>query len=240
MLTMLRARPTENLVLAALLSAHPQVEFSTETPTQDMVIEFSQDGWNRKVSVGNAPGSVFGLVEMMDNNPMVCADHVGIPPVDATLMLIALGPLFRAQLLSETPVCIANVDGDEAVREAFLGEYTDSPEHLFHAEPVPGAPEGLVVASGIARLPDVAWEDLKELYEESFGRSFFVRELMPGQNWEPDLVLGTPYAVYRMTRIEELLKVQVMADRHGKGGEAQLVHAMNVMAGLEESLPFGV
>lgn len=240
MFTMLRVRPTENLVLAALLSAHPLVELTTETPTPETAIEFSQNGWNRKASVGIAPSSVYGLVEMMDNNPMVCADHVCVPPTDATLMLIALGPLFRAQLLTETPVCIANVDGDEAVREAFLREYTDSPEHLFHAEPVPGAPEGLVVASGMARLPDVAWADLTELYREAFGRSFFVRELLPGQDWEPDLVLGTPHAVYRMTRIEELLKVQVMADRHGKGGEAQLVHAMNVMAGLEESLPFGV
>jgi N-acetyl-gamma-glutamylphosphate reductase len=33
-----------------------------------------------------------------------------------------------------------------------------------------------------------------------------------------------------------LLTVQVMIDRNGKGGAAQVVHAFNVMNGFEESL----
>lgn len=235
---MLRVRPTTNSVLAALLSAHPQVEFTDADPTSHATLEFSQDGWDRSVVVGEVPGGVFGLVEMMDNNPMVCADRVGVPPPDATLMLLALGPLFRAQLLTEPPVCIANLEGDESVREAFLREFTSAPEHLFHGEPVPGAPDDLVVATGMARMVDIRWSDLQELYSESFGRSFFVRQCRPDEEWAPELVLGSPYAYFRMSWIEELIKVQVMADRRGKGGEAQMVHAMNVMAGLEESLPF--
>ena len=55
-----------------------------------------------------------------------------------------------------------------------------------------------------------------------------------------DTVRGKPFAVYRLRfapdESKSLLTVQVMADSRGKCGAGQVVHALNVMCGFEESL----
>jgi N-acetyl-gamma-glutamylphosphate reductase len=99
---------------------------------------------------------------------------------------------------------------------------------------------GVVVATVIAAIQTPPrLQDIDDLYEERFGRSFFVQRQDSG-DWDVKLVLGTQNAVYRL-RIapdepQSLLTIQVMADENGKCGAGALVHAMNVMAGFEESL----
>jgi hypothetical protein len=60
--------------------------------------------------------------------------------------------------------------------------------------------------------------------------------------WDKGLVEGEPFALYRLSLMhdqpESLLKIQVIADKDGKCGAAQIVHAFNVMCGFEESLPY--
>mgnify|MGYP000986779237 CR=1 FL=1 len=57
---------------------------------------------------------------------------------------------------------------------------------------------------------------------------------------EHGIVANKPFAVYRLGLTPgddtSLLTVRVLADKHGKCGEAQLVHALNVMCGFEEML----
>jgi N-acetyl-gamma-glutamylphosphate reductase len=93
-------------------------------------------------------------------------------------------------------------------------------------------------AMALIRTPDKL-EDIDELYEESFGRSFFIRR-DEESDWTPDIVADKPWAAYRLRitpdAASSLLTIQVMADRNGKCGAAQVVHAMNLMAGFEESL----
>jgi N-acetyl-gamma-glutamylphosphate reductase len=81
--------------------------------------------------------------------------------------------------------------------------------------------------------------DIDALYEDAFGRSFFVRR-DEASDWHVSLAVDKPYALYRV-RIgpdepNSLLTIRVMADIRGKCGAAQLVHALNVMAGFEESV----
>ena len=100
---------------------------------------------------------------------------------------------------------------------------------------------GTVVAATVIsaiQTPD-RLEDLDDLYEEAFGRSFFVRR-DEASEWDVKLVKSKPHSLYRMRispdKPQSLLTVQVMADKDGKCGAAQVVHCMNVMAGFEETL----
>ncbi len=179
-----------------------------------------------------------GLVEMMDNNPLVCADSFSVPDVGGTLALVALGPLLRAGLILEPPAILASFELDEdAVNDALA---TEGWNHGFipHSEK---QPSGSVVALNAMALVAMGDEldQIDELYDEIYSRSFFVRRVEEG-DWDVDLVAGKSWAAYRLRvspgEQQALLTIQTMADLDGKCGSAQLVHAMNVMAGFEESL----
>ena len=81
--------------------------------------------------------------------------------------------------------------------------------------------------------------DLIELFEEAYGRSFFVKHL-PGEEFKTSVPIHTPNAIYSLEIPDsitvETLLVHVKADINGKCGAAQLVHLYNIMSGNEESL----
>ena len=85
-------------------------------------------------------------------------------------------------------------------------------------------------------------DDLDDAYNEIYGSSFFVRR-DDSSDWEPSTVEGKAFALYGLSIAPEtpqsLLTIRVLADRNGKCGAAQVVHALNVMCGWEESLALG-
>jgi N-acetyl-gamma-glutamylphosphate reductase len=222
--------------LERLLAAHPHVsrlQVGGKVPCEILVGQ-----WTRRIWIGRADIEVRGLVELMDNNPIVCADEISLPSPVATLALIALGPLARAGLLADSPTMLSNFTAPQAELNDALALLGWEAGMVFAREEQDLA--GAVAATTIAAVhtPDNL-EDIDALYEESYGRSFFVHAHEEA-TWDVAHVLGTPHALYRL-RItpdtgQSLLTVQVMADRHGKCGAAQIVHAMNVMLGYEESL----
>jgi N-acetyl-gamma-glutamylphosphate reductase len=222
-------RPAD-LALVSLLSGHPGVE--VVDGFCDCALCFDQDGWERRLVVGDPSVEAGGLVELADNNPMVCADVVTVPGPVATLALIALGPLVQAGLVLEEPVLQVAGAGEEDVpgflgRDAFVS-YGE--EYL----------QGCVAVNAMAVITTPGdWGEIDELYRERFAHSFYVREHMD-EKWDVSLVKDRPFALYSLacTQGEEtsLLTVKAMADRDGKCGAAQIVHAMNVMCGFEESL----
>lgn len=223
--------------MAEALSRHPHVE-----PTDTLVsgLRFVQDGrWHREVTVGDPTMEVCGLIELMDNNPMVCADRVGVPGPVATLALIALGPLARAGLLRDEPVMVINREMPEEPLTEWLTTAGFAPEVLLNHEPVETGT--VLVASVMTVLDPIDGRQLLDLYDEAYARSVFVRRVSGG-SWDHVAVQGQPFAYYRVTQQSDddgaFVKIQVMADLDGKLGAAQLVHAMNVMAGFEESLPY--
>lgn len=232
---MITAHRPEDTKLFELVERHPEVQL-TETMSSPGKLTFEQDGRLREVLIGDPTVEESGLVELIDNNPLVCSSAVSVPGPAATLALIALGPIVRAGLLLERPtmqfsakLSDENIDG--FLRSAGWSEgldVTDGDEEL-----------GNVLAANVIALvqtPD-EWREIDELYDECFGRSFYVHSLPEGE-WDTKLVADKPFAVYRLrsTPGEEssLLTVQVMADRDGKCGAAQVIHAMNVMCGFEE------
>jgi len=200
---------------------------------------WQQAGRRRRLVIGPpAPLAVGGLVELMDNNPLVCADEASVPDPAATLGLIALGPLIRAGLMVEPPVLQFSFEVDFQPLAAEIAAWGWDGEIIATAE----AQElgDVLSLNALVEIDTPAdWNAIDDLFHESYGRSFFVRE-SAGGDWDTQLVAGKPWAVYRLRITPDeprsLLTIQVMADRDGKCGSAQAIHAFNVMAGFEESL----
>lgn len=232
---------TGSLALQTLLLRHPAVqEVGVDGPIDGIV--FWTGAWRRQVHVGHASVFLAGLVELMDNNPLVCADEMSVPDAATTLLMIAIGPLIEAGLLLEAPVALTNSEYDAALSEAFLHKMHWDGGVLMEREEIPDL--GAIALNSFAKIRtpnDLG--DIDALYEERFGRSFYVRR-DETSDWDVRLTKDLPHAVYRL-RItpgdeESLLTIQTMADADGKCGAAQVVHAMNVMAGLEETLGISV
>ncbi|MFW5697231.1 MAG: hypothetical protein ACOCX1_01580 [Fimbriimonadaceae bacterium] len=230
-------QPTRDATLNRMLAQHPLLKLADAKPRDDLCFERG-DGWKRRVRVGDPHAEVKGLIELIDNNPVVCADTVSVPSPAATLALIALGPISRAAILADEPLIQTNapVEGDESLYP-FLEAMGLRGQVTCEAS---GAELGSVYAATVlapVETPDDP-SDLDALYEEALGGKFFVRRDEQNE-WDTALVSGKTHAVYRLRITPDeptsLLRIQVMADREGKCGAAQLLHALNVMAGFEET-----
>lgn len=223
--------------LKTILERHPKVN-RVETKTVPG-IEFYQGTWRRTVVAGDLRTELFGLVELLDNNPLVCADDVSVPDPASTLALIAVGPIALAGLVVEAPTMIVNMRAEEEFVNHYLTSAGWTEGATLHTDPQEGIRVAAATVITKIQTPE-AWSDIDDLYEERFGRSFYVRR-EEDRPWNSSLVEGTPNALYNLRYTpgdggESLLTVQVMADLGGKCGPGQIVHAMNVMAGFEESL----
>ena len=230
---MLKVSCPPDPALVRLLSRHPRVKLASEHSAH---VEIDQDGWQRTLAVGNPNIEVAGLVELMDNNPMVCGDAVSVPGPVATLALVALGPLVRAGILLEEPVMQVGGASEGEDVDGFLKTMAwDQGVAVSYGNEDFG---GVVAANVVAEIATPGnWEEIDELFRECYARSFYVEESTDAP-WDISLVKGTPMALYRLAYTpgdaSSLLTVQVMADREGKCGATQVVHALNVMCGFEE------
>jgi DNA-binding transcriptional LysR family regulator len=179
--------------LADLLARHPRV--ALEDGSTDAALEFVDQGRRRAIHIGPGEG-VFGLVELMDNNPLVCADVVRVPSALSTPALIALGPLIRAGILCERPVVIAGDIGSlQDVDESLAALGWDQGVTLETAEGT--APCAAAAVLAVVETPQDE-NELDDLYDEAYGRSFFVRR-DEASDWTPELVVGRPHAVFRVS-----------------------------------------
>jgi hypothetical protein len=222
--------------LIELLRGHPGIEAVEPGPS---LLGFWQGDWSRAVGIGDSNCPLRGLVEMIDNNPMVCADAFSLADPLSLLALAALGPLADAGLILEVPTLITNVEGsaDEVGRYLTDVGWTLGLVLEVQTEATTGRAGAATAMVEIPTLDDP--DEIDALYEERFGRSFYVRRAEDGE-WDVSRVLGTASLLYRLRLTEDsprsLLTIQVMADLDGKLGRLGLLHAMNVMAGFEESL----
>jgi N-acetyl-gamma-glutamylphosphate reductase len=235
MLSVTTSRP----VLLKLLRSHSRVS-QAEMGTADG-LEFLDEGPVRSISVDDPSVSLFGLPELIDNNPLVCADRFAVPSAEGTLALIALGPLAQAGLIEERPNVILSWNADEPSIERALESAGWNGGVNLHCEPQELGTVRVATAMIAVPTPEDP-EEIGELYDERFGRSFYIRQVGPGQ-WDPDLVRDTHFAAYRLTLAEDqpqsLLTIRVMADANGKCGSAQILQAMNTMCGFEETQGIG-
>ena len=221
---------SSNPIISELLLGHPKVEV---THSEAKGITFASR------SVAQSSGEVGGLIELIDNNPLVCAEHGWVPSPAGTLTLIALGPIAEAGLLVEPPAVLTSfpdVEQEVVEQELVSANWRDGIMLQTENHDL-GSVRGAYVVAKI-RNPD-NFDDLDEIYRERYARSFFIRERGDAE-WTKELVADSPYAYYYLElssgEQESLLSIHVMADINGKLGAAQYVHMMNVMCGLEESL----
>jgi hypothetical protein len=213
-------------VLRALLGAHPGVAL---LPKPTVHLQWKQGDWRREVVDDPLACELRGLVEIVDNNPLVCADRFAVPGPTATLALVALAPLARAGILVGPPTVSAT--GAITERPAITALLADL-----------GFVDGLTTESAeepgqcevIATIQPASPADLEALFEETYSRSFYVR-LVP--NAHAAVVGGRAYAACSvLAEAPDRLRISVVSDPEGKCGAAQVVHAMNVMVGFEEDL----
>ncbi|RYG47929.1 hypothetical protein EON79_05950 [bacterium] len=219
--------------LLRLLSKHPRVR-AVEDDGGGPGIRFRTGVWEREALAGDATAPLRGLVELMDNNPLVCADRASVPSPTGTLALIALGPVLNSGLVTETPAFVSDLPTVDL--DPWLGTVGWAGGCVVSSEP--SGTHGVGVA--MVEIPSSNDPDeIDELYEERFGRSFYVHRDEDSE-WSSELVANTPNAVYRLRVTPDepvsLLSIRVLADPRGKLGAAQVIHLMNVMAGYEESL----
>lgn len=232
----IRVRPGAVPGLIQLLQRHPQVEL--EQGASDDLLEFWQGDWHRRLVSQPVDDAPFGLIELMDNNPLVCADVVRVPSPGATLSLVALGPILRAGIVAEPPAVIASFPiSDTEVSEALASAGWTRGAMVTSGDVELGTVRGLNVIAAIHAPENLS--ELDAIYSEAYGRSFFVGRDEESE-WMPRIAEGRPEALYRL-RITpgsdvSLLTIQTFASMTGKIGAGQLVHTMNVMAGFEETL----
>lgn len=218
--------------LRTLLDAHPEVDTSSAKGGRSLT--FLQGDWERSIA-DDPDAEVSGLIELTDNNPYVCASTARVPSPLATLSLIALGPLFRAGLILEAPVVHSNATGNCEGIWGEVGWHSDV-DYIVEEHDM-GSVLALTAMAVIETPSDMS--SIDELFAEAYGRSFYVRQARDDE-WNVAFVSGTPNALYRLRQTPDepnsLLTIQVMADKHGKCGAAQIVHTLNVMAGFEECL----
>lgn len=232
---MIRAGSADPVILA-LLQQHPGVKGILETTTTGIEFETNRRRFVLPESFG---GELGGVVELMDNNPLVCGDSAWVPSAGGVLATLALGPLLEAGLVVEPPaVLLSFQDSEENVTKA-LSTASYNGGISFNCEE--GNDLGTVRgAYCIAKVTNPqSFDELDDIYDERYGRSFFVRR-EEEKPWAVDLVKGQPWACYRLELTEgeneSLLAIHIMADIGGKAGAGQYVHTMNVMCGFEESL----
>lgn len=219
-----------------LLRNHPRV--ARVEPGSHSGVDFKVGVQQRSVYVADPSQEVAGLVELIDNNPMVCAESMSVADPTSTLALIALGPLAWAGMILEPPTVISSVPANPDLLERFLETAGWQGGVTYHYEQRELGTVRAVVAMAVISTP-ADWSEIDDVYEERYGRAFYVRR-DDDSSWEPELVQNQPHAVYRVRYSPgddtSLLTIQVLGDEHGKCGSAQTIHAMNVMAGFEESL----
>lgn len=231
-------RPTRDETLNLMLEQHPRLRLAEGDPRDELCFE-REDGWKRSVTTGQPEAEVAGLIELIDNNPVVCADVVSVPSPAATLALIALGPIARAAILADEPLIQTNapVEGDDSLYPFLQGMGLRDQVTCEESGTDLGSVYAATVLAPVETPDDPS--DLDALYEEALGGKFFVRRNEQSE-WDTELVSRKTYAVYRLRITPDeptsLLRIQVMADRDGKCGAAQRLHALNVMAGFEETM----
>jgi len=219
------------------LAGHPHISNVTVEPEQTAVAFDGKNG-QRIIHFDSPELEVAGVVELMDNNPLVCGYEVSLPSEPYVLPVLAIAPLIQADLLADEPAIHTNLDGEAETLERWLRAHGGTHDVIFSFEPIDL--DGVVattVFAPIKKLDDPS--ELDQLFAEKYERSFFVRR-DETSDWDTSLVKGHPTARFRLRlsvgEDRDLLTIQLMADQARKLGWGRFLHAFNVMNGFEESL----
>lgn len=229
-------RYPESLLQA--LQCHPGIDLSGAVDGASLEFHTNRD---RSVAIASGAQSlpeIGGLVELMDNNPLVCADHAWVPDEATTLLLAAFGPIALSGLVLEAPSVLTNAPIVAEAIESGLESIGWSQGVTLAAVPDDMGDVYALTCLAKVSAPD-DWEELDDIYEERYQKALYIRR-DETSDWTPDLVRAKNEIVYRLRLTlgegEGLLSIMVIGDRLGRCGPKAAIHMLNVMAGFEESL----
>lgn len=211
-----------------LIQNHPRFDYREGLPDR---IEFD----SRMILLSGDPVEPFGLIELMDNNPLVCANVASLPPSDATLMLMALGPMFRAGLPIEPPVFRTTAPKSSSSLTKWLDTPNEIPVDYESVEP-----SDWLFGHAICLVKNVVdWREIDNLYADSYDRTFYV-SVVPDIRTEVKKNQFSPNGFVQLTMTpgedESLISIHVAGHKNGKCGACQKLQMLNIMCGLEEFL----
>lgn len=188
-------------------------------------LEFGLNSYRRSIVLGFREGCPVGVIELFDNNPIVCAERVCLPTPVATLALLAIDPLCKAGLAqgSVKLSCTSECAPDDI--EPFLAALGDRVSVEIFADL-----DCVGVAVEVSFPFKGASEELLNLYDGAYERTMLVMRA-PG--------VHPLAAVYSASVSDGSAKVRFESKPEGKAGAAQVIQALNVMAGFEDSLGIG-
>jgi hypothetical protein len=230
-----------NSQLVQLLAGHPRVDRAIHEPGLSG-LRFDGAEGPRLIEIGNAASPFYGLVELMDNNPLLCTDRMSIPSLAGSLALICLGPLLLSGLVQEPPSFITSLEVQES--ELYEGAAGVGWTEGLTIQTEPVESEGAAFATGMAVIESIEHpEELADLYEERFAKSPLIR-MHSDPDWSVPMVAAQPKSIYRIVvSVDEptsLVSVRAMCDSTGRFQACQLIYAMNVMCGFEDDLGLGL
>lgn len=101
--------------LTALLEDHPGVALLPDEPVigSKALIEFQSGSKIRTIWDHAKDGELRGPIELIDNNPLICADEYcfEISQLESLAKELVLAPLIRSQLIDPT-ACISDIQAD--------------------------------------------------------------------------------------------------------------------------------
>jgi N-acetyl-gamma-glutamyl-phosphate reductase len=222
--------------------------------------EFREHYGREHTAMGLQGEFVYGLTEV-NREALKGARLVSNPGCFATATLLALAPLVRAGLIQGRVVVdaktgssgsgakpAANTHHPQRANSFYaykpfthqhvpeieqtlraVGDWTQELVFMTHSLPVS---RGVFASAYVEARHELSAAELRALYEEFYGGSFFVRmvEGSPDINW----VKGTNFCDLGFAARGRQLAVFAAIDNLVKGASGQAVQNMNLMLGLEE------
>lgn len=211
--------------LDALVRRHPRL-INAQSGSL-CALEFGLNSYRRSIQYGFREGCPVGVIELFDNNPIVCAERVCLPSPAATLALLAVDPLCKAGAIRQKVRLSCSSDCSVNEVEAFLQALgdrinveTSSDLHCDDSS----------VAIALSLPMDLAPNEVEDLYGEAYSRTMLV---MQSPRVHPVA------AEYSVCSDGGALQIKFESKLEGKAGAAQVIQALNVMAGFEDSLGIG-
>jgi len=215
---------SSNPRIVSLLNRHSEIDaVELEPPEDGSLLSFVQGDWSREIVENRSGLHPRGLLELIDNNPLICADHFSLPRADFVALLIAVGPAMQNGMIANLSSIESNSFTFVENNDVFASElgWRLSPSVAL----IPTQDPAFTI-TGILK-PEVTHGDFLSLYIERYSRSPLIHFYETSQNG---------YLVKIGLPSENTVCVTVYCNNPQLCFADYVVFAMNVMCGYEDSL----
>lgn len=225
----------------------------------------NKEQWEKYYDGSYAGSWTYGLPELTDHKFITGSRQVSNPGCYATAIALSVAPVIKHVDAQDVVVVAAsgttgagrsariNLIGSEVMNNLvsykFGGVHQHTPEIEQVLSVISGGPVKIsftpilapmprgILATVTAKLHDnISETKLREIYEDFYGASKFVKFLAHGQMPMTNSVLGTNYAFIQIALDSHVNRIVISTaiDNLGKGAAGQAIQNANLMCGLAE------